>query len=69
MGTIPEIDQILQRLEEPLAKMQPNPCQDIATELKAKQWPENLSKDIEELTSLVGKYRFVEARDVDDRLK
>ena len=69
MGTISEIDQLLQQFEGPLAKMQPKPCQDIANELKAKQWPENLRADIEELTSLIAKYRFAEAREAADRLK
>jgi len=68
-GTVQEIEKLLQQLEKPLAKMQPQPCQDIAAELKAKKWPERLSADIEELLRLVGEYRFVEAQDVVSRLK
>lgn len=64
MGTFSVLGKLLQRLEEPLTKMQPQPCQNIATELKAKQWSENLSADIEALTGLIGKYRFVEAWEV-----
>ncbi len=69
MGTVQEIAQIVQRLGDPLAKMQPKPCQDIVKELKAKSWPEDLSADIEELIALITKYRFVEAREVVVRLQ
>ncbi|MCD6580522.1 MAG: hypothetical protein J7K90_01865, partial [Desulfuromusa sp.] len=69
LGTLSEIEKLLQRLEEPLTKMQPQPCQDIATELKEKQWPESLAAEIEELTGLISKYRFVEAQEVVVRLQ
>ncbi len=67
IGIISELVQLLQRLEDPLAKMQP--CRDIASKLKTRQWPEQLTADIEELTRLIDQYRFVEAREVVVRLK
>ncbi len=67
IGIIPELVQLLQRLEDPLAKMQP--CRDIASQLKTRQWPEQLTADIEELTRLLDQYRFVEAREVVVRLQ
>ncbi len=69
MGTISEIDQLLQRLDGPLAKMQPKLCQDIGDALKTKQWPDNVSADIEKLTNMIFNYRFSEAREVVVRLK
>ena len=69
MGAISEIDQILQRLDGPLARMQPKLCQDIGDELKTKQWPDNVSADIEKLTNMIFNYRFSEAREVVVRLK
>ena len=67
IGTISELAKLLQQLEDHLVKMQP--CQEIASQLKKKQWPEKLTADIEDLTHLIDQYRFVEAQDVVERLK
>ena len=69
LGTIFEITQLLDQLEEPLTKLQPKQCLDIATKLNAKQWPEHLSEEIVKLAILISRYRFVEALEVATLLK
>ncbi|MCD6525685.1 MAG: hypothetical protein J7K75_01680 [Desulfuromonas sp.] len=69
LGSLSEIAQLLQQLEDPLAKLQPNLCQEIAQTLTNKQWPYHMAEEIEKLTSLISKYRFVEAREVVSRIK
>ena len=64
LGDLVQIGQLLQQLDESLAKLKPTPCQEIAMALNSKQWPDNLHDDIEKLISLIGQYRFVEAQKV-----
>jgi signal transduction histidine kinase len=69
IATFAEIGELVDQLEEPLARLEAKQCQDIAASLKEKQWPETLNEELEKLTILIGQYRFVEARDVVNRLK
>jgi signal transduction histidine kinase len=64
LAALVQIGRLLQQLDEPLAKLKPKPCQEIAMVLNSKQWPDNLHDDIEKLISLIGQYRFVEAQKV-----
>ncbi|OEU71880.1 MAG: hypothetical protein BA874_06650 [Desulfuromonadales bacterium C00003068] len=69
LGSLSEIAQLLHLLEDPLTKLQPKPCQEIAQTLTNKQWPDHMAEEIEKLTSLISKYRFVEAREAVSRIK
>lgn len=60
---------LLEQLDDPLAAMQPLPCQQIAQQLKRKQCPGPWCDDIAQLVSLIAQYRFAEASQVVAKLK
>ncbi len=65
-GTIVEL---LTRLEEPLAAMHPLPCQEIAKQLQGYQNTQLWSDELEQLLSLIARYRFAEAGQIVASLK
>ena len=68
-GTIAEMDLLLQQLEDPLTKLQPKKCKDIANKLSRQQWPDHVHEEINKLIRFIGKYRFTEALNIVAKLR
>lgn len=60
-GTPKELQELLQRLKDPLLKRQPRPCRDIIEELRKNAWPDEFHAPLDELGRQLAKYQFDQA--------
>lgn len=63
-GNIDQLIELLKRLQPFLQKKKPKPCKDIMAEIQQFVWEPDISKQLQEIERLVGKYRFKEAQEI-----
>lgn len=54
----------LKKLEPFVQKKKPKPCKEIMVEMRAFEWPGNVSYKIKEMDLLIGRYKFKEAQEL-----
>ena len=66
--SVEELRRLLEELEPNLKKRQPKKCEPILEEIARHTLPEEYAGDVAELTKLIKRYKFKEAKEVFDRL-
>lgn len=63
-GNTDQLIQLIKKLQPFLQKKKPKPCKDIMAEIKQFLWEPDISKQLQEIESLIRKYRFKEAQEI-----
>ncbi len=67
-GDVETLGELLEKLQSFIGKRRPKPCMEMLSEIDRYAWPEELMADIEQLLTLIKKYKFKEGQHVVESL-
>ena len=67
-GDLETLGELLEKLQSFIGKRRPKPCMEMLSEIDRYAWPEELMADIEQLLTLIKKYKFKEGQHVVESL-